>query len=274
MLTSKKLEDIKILQGICEKHDEINLKLNWDMLNSRTDSLDDFFHYHENQLVGFLGLYGFGETYELCGMVHPDFRGKSLFPALFEEAILSLKSRPVQKLLLNSPGTSTSGKALLEKMEAVYDFTEFEMKWKKSQLMTTSSDVQLRTASEKDIGTIIDLDEKCFQVVRSDAESYTRRLLEESGEGNMMIDHRNETVGKIRVERTNGQSFIYGFAILPSYQGRGIGRNALSQVVLKESKYTNDIFLDVAANNSHALKLYESSGFQTFYSQDYYRFPL
>jgi ribosomal protein S18 acetylase RimI-like enzyme len=273
MLTSKQLQDIKNLQIVCEKHEDINLKLNWDMLKNRTNNLDDFLLYKEDQLIGFLGLYGFGETYELCGMIHPDYRKQQLFQELFQKATQSLRSRSVQKLLLNSPGSSASGKEFIEKIKASYDFTEYEMKWNKKRLSLIDSDLQLRNASEKDIETIIDLDVKCFHVVRSDAESYTKRLLE-SGEGNLMIVYKGATVGKIRIQRVDNRSFIYGFAIHPSNQGKGIGRNALSQVVMKESEWTSDIYLDVAATNRNAIKLYESSGFQIFYSQDYYQFSL
>ncbi|MHA7139238.1 GNAT family N-acetyltransferase [Rossellomorea arthrocnemi] len=274
MLTSKQLQDIKNLQIVCEKHEDINIKLNWDMLKNRTNSLDDFLLYKEDQLIGFLGLYGFGETYELCGMIHPGYRKQQLFRELFQEAVQSLRSRSVRKLLLNSPGSSASGKEFIEKIKASYDFTEYEMKWNEKKLSVNAADVQLRSTTEKDIETIIDLDEKCFHVVRSDAESYTKRLLEESGEGNLMIVYNGATVGKIRIQRVDNRSFIYGFAIHPSHQGKGIGRNALSQVVMKESEWTSDIYLDVAATNRNALKLYESSGFQTFYSQDYYQFAL
>ncbi|WP_374054034.1 GNAT family N-acetyltransferase [Rossellomorea sp. FM04394] len=274
MLTSKQLQDIKNLQIVCEKHEDIHLKMNWDMLKNRTNSLDDFLHYKGDHLIGFLGLYGFGETYELCGMIHPDYRKQQLFQELFQEAIQSLRSRSVQKLLLNSPGSSASGKEFVEKIKASYDFTEYEMKWNKKSLSINAADVQLRSTTEEDIETIIDLDAKCFQVVRSDAESYTKRLLEESGEGNLMIEYNGTTVGKIRIQRVDNQSFIYGFAIHPSHQGKGIGRNALSKVVMMESEWSSDIYLDVAATNRNALKLYESSGFQTFYSQDYYQYPL
>jgi ribosomal protein S18 acetylase RimI-like enzyme len=274
MLTTKQLQDIKKLQKICENHERINLKLNWDMLKKRQNDQDDFLLYRKNILVGFLGLYGFGDSFELCGMIHPDFRRHHLFQELFQQALQSIQSRPVNKLLLNVPGSSVSGKGFISWTKASYDFTEYEMKWNKKNLVLSSDPVSLRTAGEQDIKTIIDLDEKCFNVVRTDAESYTKRLFDESPEGNLMIISDEKTVGKIRVQRTEKKSSIYGFAIFPSFQGKGIGRKALSQVVMQESNWTDDIYLDVAATNSKALKLYESSGFQSFYSQEYYQYPI
>jgi ribosomal protein S18 acetylase RimI-like enzyme len=274
MLTTKQLQDIKELQKICENHERINLKLNWDMLKKRQNDQDDFLLYRKNILVGFLGLYGFGDSFELCGMIHPDFRRHHLFQELFQQALQSIQSRPVNKLLLNVPGSSVSGKGFISWTKASYDFTEYEMQWNKINLVLSSDPVSLRTAGEQDIKTIIDLDEKCFNVVRTDAESYTKRLFDESPEGNLMIISDEKTVGKIRVQRTEKKSSIYGFAIFPSFQGKGIERKALSQVVMQESNWTGDIYLDVAATNSKALKLYESSGFQSFYSQEYYQYPI
>ncbi|KPL57898.1 GNAT family N-acetyltransferase [Rossellomorea vietnamensis] len=273
MLTSKQLQDIKDLQNVCENFEDIHLKLNWEMLKKRQNDQDDFLLYKENHLIGFLGIYGFGDSYEICGMIHPDFRRQHLFQELIHRALQSLKSRTVNKLLLNIPGTSTSGKGFISHTDAAYDFTECEMKWNKKELVIDHS-VGIKTADEHDIETIIDLDETCFGVVRSDAESYTKRLFDESPAGNLMIVFDEKVVGKIRVQRANKKSFIYGFAVFPSFQGKGIGRKALSQVVMQESKWTDDIYLDVAATNCKALKLYESSGFQTFYSQEYYEYPI
>lgn len=274
MLNSNQLQDIKELQNVCETIEGINLKLNWEMLKNRQNNQDDYLLYRDDALIGFLGLYGFGETYELCGMIHPKFRGQRLFQGLFQKALRSLKSRSVHKLLLNIPGSSISGKKFVSQIEAVYDFTEYEMKWNKKKLLLDTKTVCLRLAGEQDIKTIIDLDEKCFHVVRKDAESYNKRLFAESRDGNYMIVYDQKTIGKIRVQREENKSFIYGFAIHPSFQGRGIGRNALSQLVMQESTWADDIYLDVAATNQNALNLYESSGFQAFYSQDYYQYPI
>lgn len=274
MLTSTQLQDIKDLQNVCEDFEDINLKLNWEMLKKRKNDQDDFLLYREDRLIGFLGIYGFGDSYEICGMIHPHFRRQHMFQELFQKALHSLKSRPVNTLLLNVPGSSTSGKGFISHCEAVYDFTEYEMKWNKQELVSNSDSVIIKTADEQDIKTIIDLDETCFGIVRSDAESYTKRIFEESREGNLMIIHDEKVIGKIRVQRTDNKSFIYGFAVFPSFQGKGIGRKALSQVVMQESKWTDDIYLDVAAANSKALNLYKSSGFQTFYSQEYYQYPI
>jgi phenylalanyl-tRNA synthetase alpha subunit len=73
MLTKKQLSEIKELQSICENDGGFQLKLNDDMLKNRDANLkEDFFHYDDGKLVGFVGSYGFGNKVEICGMVHPN----------------------------------------------------------------------------------------------------------------------------------------------------------------------------------------------------------
>jgi ribosomal protein S18 acetylase RimI-like enzyme len=274
MLNTKQLNDIRSLQDICERDNGIKLKLNWDMLEQRTSLKDDYFYYADDNLIGYLALYGFGDSYELCGMVHPDSRGKGIFYGLFSKALASLKDRNAHSLLINVPGTSDSGKTFASSIKAVYDFTEYEMKWESHSQLPLSENVMTRNMQDDDIPYCIKLDIECFGQSRSDAESMLKECIKEKDQRSLMIEVDGNTVGKIRVQRMQNQSFIYGFAVDPLFQGKGIGRKALSHTVREESKWTQDIFLDVAATNSKALKLYEKSGFKTIYSQDYYQFNI
>ncbi|MEL3974585.1 GNAT family N-acetyltransferase [Rossellomorea oryzaecorticis] len=274
MLNNKQLNDIRALQDICEQDNGIKLKLNWDMLEQRSNLEDDYFYYANDNLIGYLALYGFGDSYELCGMVHPESRGKGIFHGLFSKALASLKERNAHSLLINVPGTSDSGKTFTSSIKAVYDFTEYEMKWEPNSQLPLSENVRTRKMLEDDIPYCIKLDIECFGQSRSDAESMLIECIKEKNQRSLMIEVDGNTVGKIRMQRMQNQSFIYGFAVDTQLQGKGIGRKALSYTVREESKWTQDIFLDVAATNSKALKLYEKSGFKTIYSQDYYQFKI
>ena len=88
----------------------------------------------------------------------------------------------------------------------------------------------------------------------------------------MIIEAEGKTAEKMRVSELNGEAWIYGFAIFPELQGKGNGRKALSKVVKMEQQKGLPIFLEVEAKNTHALKLYESCGFRSYHSQDYYRY--
>lgn len=109
ILNEKQLEDIRILQQECERED-FTLKLNWETLRSRNGvNKNDFLHYDGLKLVGFLGLYDFGNKVEMCGMVHPEFRRQGIFTKLLDDAIRSAMERNYKSIILNSPAQSHSG---------------------------------------------------------------------------------------------------------------------------------------------------------------------
>ena len=80
-------------------------------------------------------------------------------------------------------------------------------------------------------------------------------------------------VGKIRVDHSEGEAWIYGFSIFPEYQGKGHWQKGVEKDSGKTAWHLGyDIFLEVEATNAHALRLYESCGFKTIQRQDYYRY--
>nr|WP_285768361.1 GNAT family N-acetyltransferase [Peribacillus sp. SI8-4] len=271
MLKEKQLEDIRILQEESEMGD-FTLKLNWETLRSRNGVLkNDFFHYDGRKLVGFLGLYEFGSKIEMCGMVHPDFRRQGIFTELKDEAIESARQREHKLIILNAPAQSPSGKAFLEQLPCTLAFSEYQMKWSQMEL-GEYDDVVIRPSRRKDEETEILLDINCFHFTEKEARDYYQRILHEDTLKTMMIESDGRAVGKIRVDHSGGEAWIYGFSILPEYQGRGLGRKVLKKLVAEQSQLGYDIFLEVEATNEHALKLYESCGFQTIQRQDYYQY--
>ena len=272
MLNEQQLKDIEGLQEICENQEGYKLKLNGDMLRSRNHGQDDYFHYENGKLIGFLGLYGFGSSYELCGMVHPAHREKGIFRSLFQQSAASLKERRVKKLLINAPGSSLSGKAFIETLPAKYYFSEYQMKWEPKQLKEEKNEIQLIPVNQEDIPFILDLDYLCFDVERDDSLQFMEKVQKDEASLSFMIEYKEEKVGKIHIQREENRSYIYGFAVHPSHQGKGIGRSVLAKTVLTENKAGRDIFLEVAAKNANALKLYEGTGFVSYQVQDYYAY--
>jgi len=274
MLTRKQLEDIKKLQDFCEKEDHIQLKLNWDMLENRHDhEINDFFHYENNELVGFLGLYGFGTKIEICGMVHPNYRRKGIFTQLLEEAKKEVATRNVRQVLLNTPSNSESGNAFLKKVPCEFTFREYQMRWEACEIHQEDG-IKLREALPEDLEHEIQLDVQCFGFLLEEARKYHEQLKQENTQTCYMIEQDHQVVGKVRVYRHQGESWIYGFSVYPKYQGKGIGRKALKQLVLQETEAGFQPHLEVQANNSNALKLYESCGFKTYMAQDYWGLSL
>ncbi|MDG0061906.1 GNAT family N-acetyltransferase [Priestia sp. P5] len=276
MLAQHVLEDIQKLQSICEQEEHIELKLNFDMLRSRKQNeVNDFFHYEDNQLVGFIGLYGFGNTVEICGMVAPSYRRKRIFSKLFSQALHICKKRRYTEILLNAPGDSVSGREFLKQIPCSFTFSEYQMKWTEKELEDDNPFVTLRSSqSDTDMKMEMQVDVECFGMSLTEAAAYYEQTKTEEQQNHFIVEYNNQAVGKLRVSYDKSEAWIYGFGILPSYQKLGIGKAALKQVVLKQLRLGYDIFLEVEAKNKRALQLYETCGFNSYHVQDYYVYSL
>lgn len=271
MLTIQELNDIKVLQEICEKDGGFQLKLNFDMLENRvSDRKEDFFHYADGGLVGFLGSYGFGNKVELCGMVHPEYRCTGIFTSLLNSAMEVARKHHITTILLNAPSESRSAKAFLKTIPCTFLVAEYQMKWHQTDLILDDS-VQVRPSiSQEDMEAEIQLDITSFGENEEQAREFLQLISEQSSDQRFIIEVEGNIVGKMRVSELNGEAWIYGFAVYPELRGKGIGRKALTNVVVVESQKGLPIFLEVEAKNTNALKLYESCGFKSYHSQDYY----
>ncbi|WP_308301815.1 GNAT family N-acetyltransferase [Neobacillus cucumis] len=273
MLTKEELASIKALQKVCEQDGGFQLKLNFDMLETRNGiEKEDFFHYEEGKLVGFLGRYGFGNKIELCGMVHPDYRRRGIFTKLLDMGLEETKKRNIQTILLNAPTDSQAAKEFLKNIPCTFAVAEYQMKWQKTEL-TEDPSVSLRlSATKEDLEAAIQLEVLAFGFNEDEAREFNNRIRENNTEQNFIIEANGITAGKMRVAESDGEAWIYGFAVFPELQGKGIGRRALSRIVKMEDQKGLSVFLEVEAKNAHALKLYESCGFRTYHSQDYYEY--
>jgi ribosomal protein S18 acetylase RimI-like enzyme len=275
MLTKEVLLDIKTLQEICEKEGSLQLKLNFDMLETRSGKRkEDFFHYEDGELVGFLGCYYFGNKVEICGMVHPDFRRKGIFSKLLESALDEAKKRETRTILLNAPTESQSAKEFLKNFPCTLSMVEYQMKWHKTVLADDDTVSVRPSSSEEDWEAEIQLDVQCFGLNEQEARQYKQENEDLLTDLRLIIESEGKIAGKMRLSEMNGESWIYGFSVFPELQGKGIGRKALSKVVKMQEEKGFSIFLEVEAKNAHALKLYESCGFRSYHSQDYYKVNL
>ncbi|MEH7073863.1 GNAT family N-acetyltransferase [Neobacillus drentensis] len=270
MVTKEQLLEIKTLQDICEKDGGFQLKLNFDMLENRQGKRkEDFFHYEDGRLVGFLGCYGFGDKVELCGMVHPDYRRKGIFSVLMEQGMVEVRNT-YSRILLNAPTDSQTAKQFLKNIPCEFSIAEYQMKWHETKLFEDPQVTLRPSISDEDFEAEIQLEVLGFGINEEDAREFNQELRNTITDQRLIIEADGITAGKMRVSESNGEAWIYGFAIFPNLQGKGIGRKALSNVVIRKNQKGLPIFLEVEAKNAHALRLYESCGFRAYHSQDYY----
>ncbi|MDO3413062.1 GNAT family N-acetyltransferase [Saccharibacillus sp. CPCC 101409] len=280
MLNAKQLDDIKDLQRLCERTDGIQLKLNDELLkmDNRSELLNYFCHKND-KLVGFLALYGFGSQFEVCGMVHPDYRRQGIFTNLWNEAAASGALNDAESILLNAPRDSNAAARWLKTIRCRLSFSEHEMKWHEDEAQENrrESDISVsyRPFEPEDRGLIVRLYADGFDMSESDVLAM---LDEENGTAahtRRMIVHRGETVGTLVMNYdTAGQSGIFGLVVDPSCRGQGIGRSMLKRIIRSEHERGQEIYIGVETQNENALHLYESCGFRSYAVQDYYKLQL
>ncbi|MDO5517181.1 MAG: GNAT family N-acetyltransferase [Clostridium sp.] len=276
-INEKEYKELNELSRICERKDKINLKLELDYkLNISGEAerhnnlVNEFLYYINDKLVSYIGISCFGgNTAELNGITHPEYRRKGLFKKIFQLAINECRVRNYREVLLLSDDASCDGVDFIKANGGKYKCSEYSMKYDKDDkvILNEDNDILLEKADRSDSNEIKKQDsiywgeeldgEECE--IPSNTEVY-------------MIKKSDKTVGKIHVEYSDNYAYIFGFGIKPEYRCNGFGRSALEETVnLILGKNIEDIRLDVACENKTALNLYKKCGFKENSVMNYYK---
>ena len=239
---------------------------------SHTEVLDVLW-WNGDRLDGFVGLYAFGPpTVELVGMVAPPARRHGIATTLLTAALDLAHDLRYDRTLLVTPRPSQPGHAFAQALGATLDHSEHALALDGPPSGAASSaQVSLRPATSADIDAIDTLLRRAFgHPARSSAER-----LQTDTTSTLVIEFDGIAVGTMRVSHEGDVAGVYGFAVDPSRQGRGIGREALRPACgLLRTRGAGRIDLEVAVDNEHAIALYSSLGFHRVTTEDYYALAL
>jgi ribosomal protein S18 acetylase RimI-like enzyme len=265
------------LQAVAELERQVleadggRLKLEWDNLRSRSgERVEDLLWWEGGRLLGFLGIYTFGESPELAGMVAPDARGRGIGSALLDAAVPLCRERGGRPPLLVVPRQSTAGKRLALRRGGTLDHSEHHLVLVgQPQAGLPKPEITLRPATASDAPLVVSLLERGFGW--SGPDDLGDRL-----QRTALVELDGAVVGTLFLERDNDEeASIFGFVIEPSLQGRGIGRAALRQACEQlRADGARRISLDVDVANDRALSLYTSIGFTPVTTEDRFTLPL
>ncbi|RKL66657.1 GNAT family N-acetyltransferase [Salipaludibacillus neizhouensis] len=279
-LDQQEYKDIKSLKEYCGSKDKVTVKLELDYkwskaLDKSVDSneINEFMFYDEGMLIGYIGICQFGgETLEVNGVVHPEFRRMGVFTRLFSLVKDEWYKRKSQDLLLLSDQNSLSGLEFIKSTGAHYENSEYEMFLKgEPTLGSALNKLILRRALNEDAKEIARQNNIYFQ---SDSEELEILPEEEAKRGVdiYIAEIDNEIIGKVQVSVDAGIGGIYGLGVLPEYRRKGYGRDILMKAIEKlKEKQVHEIMLQVSVENKHALELYKSCGFEETSTMDYYK---
>jgi len=274
-LDTTDLGEIKYLAQVCNKYEGLDMKLNWNILCNRPQNeLNDFLYYVDGQLVGFLALFSFNlQEGEISGMVHPAYRRRGIFSILLKAASQECRRRNLPKLLLIVEQASPAGQAFVQHLSTTYHHSEYKMVLEEPRLTNTLSNQRLhiRPTCLEDLQVLSHITALAFAMPEKDVDWYSEDTLSQADHRYYVGEIDGIVIGKIDVSLSEDAGLIFGFAVLPEYQGQGYGRQILAHAVSEIlSGGQQNIWLEVLTDSKRALLLYQSCGFKETGCYDYY----
>ncbi|MEF7655470.1 GNAT family N-acetyltransferase [Bacillus thuringiensis] len=276
-LTECEIQQMKDLAHICGQHDRIDYSsdLHINFLTARNkEEINDFLFYDDTKLVGALSMYDFERPtkLELIGFVHPNYRKQHIGTTLLQTAMQEIRLRETDEALLIMNGESASGKEFVKHMKLPYLYSEYTMEFKANEVQkTTKNAIQLTLATSEPLLDLIEISSKAFGDSVENTATWLQKMMKSSSHQvySALIDEK--MIGTITVSKKEQSTILSGFAVHPSYQGKGYGKDILKSMVhTLITEGVSTIELDVETKNNHALKLYTQCGFEMKTKHDYY----
>lgn len=277
-LTANEIQQMKDLSHICGQHDQIDYSsdLHINFLTARNiEVVNDFLFYDDTQLIGALSMYDFERPtkLELIGFVHPNYRKQHIGTTLLQTAMKEIQKREADEALLIINGDSISGKSFAKQMNFPYLYSEYGMEFKTNEAQKTmKNNINLTVASSELLPDLIEIASEAFEDSAANTSTWLQKMMNSSSHQvySALIDEK--VIGTITVTEQEQSTTLSGFAVHPSYQGKGYGKDILSYMVhTLITEGVSTIELDVETKNNNALKLYTQCGFEIMTKYDYYR---
>jgi ribosomal protein S18 acetylase RimI-like enzyme len=279
-LENSVIDEIRKAEELCRKHDNHAGSISLDSsFNFRQDLKSVFLLYDQHILVSVLSIFApTRQEAEVSAFTIPASRQKGYFNILLEEATAEIKRCGVKDILFVCEPSTLSGREVLKKLNARYDFTEYSMKYFETPLSpTVKSSVQgiMIKASTENIDEIVELRQKIFADCFDDAMAIAGNTFGSDKRDQYIFSLSDQHVGIVSVFVEEAEASIHGFGIIPEYQGKGLGKEMLLQITKNLiSEGYKDIIIEVDSKNQAAFELYKKCGFKVTVSYDYYRYTI
>jgi ribosomal protein S18 acetylase RimI-like enzyme len=277
-LTLAQLDAIDDLAAICNVHDHGALRLNRDVLMTRSATeTNDFLYIADDRLVGFLPLFVFSNSEtEASGMVHPEYRRRGIFTQLYLAALDRVRAMGETRVLFMVERGSLSGKGFVEMQGGALHHAEYAMTLgAPSPVQVRHPAMETRRAVGEDATAMVRILAEAFGESPDDPAAFARGMAAHPNHHWYVAVENDTVLAVLNAQMTDDAVGIYGFAVTPQAQGRGYGRQMLGQTItMILAERPRRVTLEVATDNEHALALYTSCGFAQTTVYDYYRVEL
>lgn len=236
-VTESEIQQMKDLAYICGQQDNLDyssdLHINF-LKNRNEDYINDFLLYNGTQLIGALNMYDFEipTKLELIGFVHPHFRKQRFGTILLQTAMKEIQNRETDEALLIINGDSIYGNEFVKHMKLPYLYSEYSMECKTNEIQkTTDNNIQLTLATSESLLDLIKISSKAFGDSVENTTAWLQKMMNSSSHQVYSALIAEKVIGTITVSKQEQSTTLSGFAVHPSYQGKGYGKDILCNIV-------------------------------------------
>jgi len=295
-LTDNQLQDIKSLEVLCNKADNLCLGLFTEHeLNEYPDMPCFFMIYDEKTgLLAFLSLFVPGDgSAEVSACTHPDHRQKGYFRTLYEKACEAATAFDIDYLIFASSPAQQTALNILTKYGATLENTEYLLQYESpcesSTLPNTAASFaadiaddniklsisyKLLPASTDELAIHTDIFAAAFGYPHDAAKEFIDDILSSDSEVKIFsfIDTSTDSIiGCCFAEISDAQVMPFGICIHPDFQGQKLGQYMMSLLLNNYLlQYEKPILLQVSGSNENALHIYRKLGFKNASQVDYF----
>lgn len=272
-ISEEVIAEIRAVEKKCKEYDQLNGDLFLDTsLNFYPEMKSLFLCYDNNALVSVLFIFmPTKDEVEISAYTLPEYRRRGYFKELLHDAIEELRSYAPLDLLYVCESQSKVGKKVLKKLAVQKDCTEYTLTYKGSMLPMTPQ-IKLELASMSDVDTVAHLSEQIFHDNYHNAKSIVFKTMEAANRTQYIVKLEELAIGMCAVSFEEEEATIFGLGILPTYQGKGFGKQLVYLIVSELQRMDlKKISLEVDSDNQVAFQLYKQCGFEMEMAFDYYR---
>ena len=212
---------------------------------------------------------------ELVGLTHPSRRNNGYFRALVRAAAEVARSFSIPDLLFSCERTSSSGVTAVQALGALLDFTEYRLRYDPStsdSQRLVPDGLTLREATLDDLEDMCAISSVTFSEPPEQTRHFLLRAIESPNRAQYVACRNGTAVGIAAIGYEEGEATVFGLAVAPALQNRGIGRGILALLLSDlAARGVEEIAIEVDSTNANALHLYLSCGFVEEVVNDYYR---
>ena len=266
--------DASALLALCNQDEALDLPLNLAIEGAPDAGETSQLLYREHgQLLGYLTIDGLSKV-EISLGVDPAHRRRGIGRLLLAAARADCVDRGLSSWILFVDEAAASGRAFVRAVGASHQSSEYRLELARDRVPAPrvwDRPIQLRQAGPADAELLGRLVAESFEDHPEETMSWVRRDLAKPNHRFDIATLDGKPIGQIRTNFYADVIYVTAFGVLPDHRGRGFGRQVLEATIRRLiAENWPRIRIEVATNNSNALGLYQSAGFDLKSEYGYY----